>query len=93
VGGSYAFAGGKVEKQDMRERWEPYKHRLFRDGIALDLPDFHLRITALRELFEECNILLAKGPKPTQQEKSTALLDDFTASYEGDFAGFCEDHS
>lgn len=98
VGGNYAFAGGKVEKQDLKERWEPYRDAGVVSSQSLGLADFTLRVTALRELFEECNLLLATNMagsvnySETLKESKTALLDDLTRNFEGDFAGFCAKH-
>ena len=50
-GGYFAFPGGMIEKQDYR--WE--------DEENVKTFDFVKRIAALRELFEECGILLANN--------------------------------
>lgn len=64
-------------------------------------PDFTKRITAIRELFEECNLLLAKK-KPTPYSgvaksgvvveggSKTALKEAYLQKYESNFIKFCK---
>ncbi|CAI2374050.1 unnamed protein product [Moneuplotes crassus] len=54
-GGLYAYPGGKIESQDSIDHWESiYKHC---PSSFARFEDFSLRITCLRELYEECFIL------------------------------------
>jgi 8-oxo-dGTP pyrophosphatase MutT (NUDIX family) len=61
AGGFYAFPGGKVEAQDFKETWLEKMPEVFEDPHRFDLyHDFNKRMAAIRELFEECNLLLVK---------------------------------
>lgn len=67
AGGYYAFPGGKVDKADASIPVE--------GATGLEAT---LRATAARELLEETGVLVAHGPKPTQEQLDamrTALLD------------------
>lgn len=50
LGGFRSFPGGRISKGDAPAAW----------GVATDLPDAELRIGAIRELFEETGVLLAR---------------------------------
>ena len=51
----YAFPGGKIEEQDYMRHWEA-DHPNYK---MCPPNDFTKKMTAVRETFEECNILLA----------------------------------
>ena len=55
----FAFPGGMIENQDYTSKWQ-FKLPSYFNTVA-HLPDFSKRMAALRELFEECNILIASG--------------------------------
>ena len=61
-GNYFAFPGGMIEKQDYAHKWiknmPEYLQNYLGNGLTR-FPDFTKRMTAIRELFEECNILLA----------------------------------
>ena len=62
AGGSYAFPGGRVEKQDFKETWS---ERLTDQANIFDrYHDFNKRMAAIRETFEETNLLLATSQHP-----------------------------
>ena len=58
-GGFYAFPGGKVEEQDLYENWIKEYPEMFKNQSRIYY-DFNERICAIRETFEEINILIAK---------------------------------
>jgi len=77
LGGWWAWPGGKLETNDRYEEW------------CEDLPaaknftDFNLRMSAIRETFEEVNLLLTdKAHKPGMQKL-------YLEKYGGDFRAFC----
>jgi 8-oxo-dGTP pyrophosphatase MutT (NUDIX family) len=58
-GGFYAFSGGKVEEQDLYDNWMENYPEMFA-MFNRKYYDFNARICAIRETFEEINILIAK---------------------------------
>lgn len=56
AGGALVFPGGKVDAQDMDEALIPYL-----DDAADDAVMRGAQIAAIRETFEECGVLLARG--------------------------------
>ena len=96
AGGFYAFPGGKVEAQDYRENWLEKMPEFFEDPHRFDLyHDFNKRIAAIRELFEECNLLFADYGRisgtSVNQEKFPALK-SLVSEFNDNFAGFCKAH-
>ena len=60
AGGCFAFPGGKVEGQDLLHVWKGQNADLFKAPYTFGIyHDFNKRVAAIRELFEECNLLLA----------------------------------
>ena len=57
-GNYYAFPGGMIEPQDRHDHWSK-KYPSYLSKVKSY--DFTKRITAIRELYEECGILLANG--------------------------------
>ena len=54
---------------------EPYRFDVYHD--------FNKRVAGIRELFEECNLLLATGNQVPQ-------LSSFETEFKDDFAGYCK---
>ena len=56
-----------IEKQDYVHKWHAsmpdYYHTYLKGGVET-FPDFTKRMAALRELFEECNLLIGKVQGP-----------------------------
>jgi len=66
--GYYAFPGGNIERQDYVHKWQtnmPHYHDEYLRGGIDRIPDFTKKMAALRELFEECNVLVAKSNSGT----------------------------
>lgn len=59
-GGYFAFSGGKVEKQDLYEEWCKEYPEMF-EGHNRKYYDFNARLCAIRETFEEINILIVRS--------------------------------
>jgi len=78
----YAFPGGKVEEQDLIEKWETQYPEFKPDRRH---PDLTYRICAIRELFEETGILVCKklDGSPVKYQKG-----DYKTG--GDFIAFCK---
>ena len=95
AGGTFAFPGGKVERQDYLETWKAttpnYFTAPFRFGI---FHDFNKRQAAIRETFEECNLLLVKPENENRDLESKEWFGksraDFETNYKDDFSGFCK---
>ena len=91
AGGSYAFPGGQVEEQDYRETWEQVLPG-YVETTGRHYHDFNKRIGGIRELYEECNLLIARHPKPAAVQLSPDVrLKTLETKYEGRFPQFCRD--
>jgi 8-oxo-dGTP pyrophosphatase MutT (NUDIX family) len=56
----YAFPGGMLDKEDHPQVWKanmPFYYDYYLEGGAKTFPDFAKRMAAMRELYEECNLL------------------------------------
>ena len=96
VGGFYAFPGGKVETQDYKDTWLEKVPEIFEEPYRFDLyHDFNKRMAVIRELFEECNLLLVEnrhiGGSSVRQEKFPTL-NSLSTEFSDDFAGYCKAH-
>jgi len=58
-GGYYVFPGGMIEKQDYINPWRENLGEWFKK-VGVNYPDFSKRVCALRELYEETNLLLSR---------------------------------
>jgi len=95
-GGYFAFPGGMIEKQDYVHKWES-KMPLYYRSEGKHLPDFTKRMTVVRELFEETNLLLSREQStinPKQRlmvggNEKTELRDKYLQKYSSDFIKFC----
>ena len=58
-GDCWSFPGGHVESQDSRERWKDRFPAFYKEHGG-HRKDFSERVCAIRECFEECNLLLQK---------------------------------
>ncbi|CDW87562.1 enoyl-hydratase [Stylonychia lemnae] len=91
-GGFYAFSGGKVEEQDFYDNWLNQYPEMF-TSLGRAFYDFNARICAIRETFEEINVLIAR---PIDGEKTDAyhgLRDEYEKKYKCNFIQFCKDKS
>jgi len=83
LGGAHVFPGGKVDAQDaefdsdrLLDAGAQALHALLREP---DLPAalaLALHVAAIREVFEECGVLLARGATAHQVAQAAALLRD-----------------
>ena len=62
-----------------------YVHNHLEDGLRR-FPDFSKRVACLRELFEECNILVA------DDNGTNATLDAYRSECDGKFIKFCKQY-
>lgn len=71
-GGYFAFSGGKVEAQDLYEKWiEGYPEMFGVNGVNRKYFDFNARICGIRETFEEINILIVR---PLRRDDPKAVI-------------------
>ena len=84
AGGCFAFPGGKVERQDYRETWHASLVNLPNELARFH--DFNKRVAAIRETFEETNLLLATSAPG----KPLPSLSTFESEHKQDFSGFCK---
>ena len=81
-GSYFAFPGGMIEKQDYVHKWVR-NYTTFTDEIPLKhTPDFTKRMACIRELFEECNILLSDNQAPRSS---------YIGEYDSNFIKFCKE--
>lgn len=83
AGGAMVFPGGKVDAQDALVAADA---RLLTDPAAAELADGAARIAAIRETFEEADVLLTDGPmldSATRMDWRSRLV-----RHEADFAAF-----
>lgn len=72
-----------VEKQDLPEKWKKYQSTFFeREGHKYQ--DFAKRVCAIRELFEETNLLF------TNESNNDIHMDVYNKHYEANFINFCQ---
>jgi len=65
-GGYFAFPGGMIESQDYLHKWESKMPQYYKNECSR-IPDFSKRMTVVRELFEETNLLLGRKANSNQQ--------------------------
>ena len=93
-GGYYAFAGGKIEEQDLYENWNEHYPEMF-NCFKRRYVDFTARICAIRETFEETNILIHRRIDECDtngEVKKKFSRDLYLAKYKSNFLEFCKDH-
>jgi 8-oxo-dGTP pyrophosphatase MutT (NUDIX family) len=81
-GNFYVFPGGMIEKQDHVETWKNCMSSYY-SQVGSRYMDFAKRICALRELFEETNLLFARRGEMKTNE--TPSLDNYNMKYKQDF--------
>lgn len=94
-GGYFAFSGGKVEEQDHYEHWLKNYPEMFEKFGGRKFYDFNARVCAIRETFEEINLLITK---PIRESSSTplnmrSLGEVYSTKYQSNFLDFCRAHS
>ncbi|CDW77033.1 nucleoside diphosphate-linked moiety x motif mitochondrial-like [Stylonychia lemnae] len=87
-GNFFAFPGGMLEKQDLKEKWEKSFPSFYQQHGA-HVQDFVKRMCCLRELYEETNILLSE--EQTQNEH--ANMTNYLKKHKSHFSDFCKDYS
>lgn len=94
----FAFPGGMIEKQDYVHKWQknmPEYYSGYIGGVQR-FPDFTKRMAVLRELFEECNLLVAKeklapySGVAAKKEAVTSYRETYLKTYGGNFIKFCK---
>ena len=71
AGGTFAFPGGKIEAQDLQEKWQSAVPQLFSNmEFASQFHDFNKRVAVIRETFEETQLLLAEKSETSAQSPS-----------------------
>ena len=66
------------------------------NGGVKSFPDFTKRMACLRELFEECNLLLAAkngSDTPSQNYAQGLLREQYVKHYGGNFIKFCKNEN
>lgn len=88
-GGYYAFPGGVVEKQDQIEKWKQEMPEFY-NRVGSRFQDFPKRMCALRELFEETNLLYSrKDPESLKTVKyEEPTLANYNQKFKEDFISF-----
>eukprot|EP00347_Sterkiella_histriomuscorum_P003397 403364454 len=89
-GGFYAFSGGKVEEQDLFDNWEQQYPEMFK-VMQRGFYDFNARICAIRETFEEINMLIVKTLDGETPELYQGLREEYIKKYKSNFLEFCKD--
>jgi len=80
----YTFPGGVLEKQDSFEKWKK-RYPEFYEEMGSPYHDFQKRICAIRETFEETNILIDKAHTHCNNEH---LINEA----KGSFSRFCKEN-
>eukprot|EP00347_Sterkiella_histriomuscorum_P021957 403332184 len=84
-GNFFAFPGGMLEKQDLDEKWQKINPGFYKQ-VSPYFQDFQKRVCALRELFEETNLLFSSN-----EHDQNATLNHYLKKYKSEFHEFCKD--
>jgi 8-oxo-dGTP pyrophosphatase MutT (NUDIX family) len=80
-GNYYAFPGGMLERQDQIQPWRENLGEWFK-SVGVHYPDFSKRVCALRELYEETNLMFSRR---TGIGADICSLENYSHKYKNDF--------
>ena len=86
-GNFYAFPGGMIEKQDYIEPWREAQPEWYKE-VGSKNPDFTKRVCAMRELFEETNLLYTTKNGQRSGSSEVPTLESYNTKYKTDFVSF-----
>ena len=83
-GNYYVFPGGMIEKQDYIQPWRENLGEWFKN-VGVHYPDFSKRVCALRELYEETNLMFSRR---TRIGAELCSLENYSHKYKNNFVQF-----
>ena len=85
-GNLWACPGGNLDPEDERSYWSDVPELV----PLLSLHDFPRRMAAIRELYEECNVLLCR--QASSGSDAFVSSSDVRTEYKGNFVTFCKEN-